>query len=379
MRVTNTSIYRNYTSSMNDVQLRLNKSFNKVSSGRAYESAAENPLSYYKGKKIDSQHQELLSKSTLLSDVKARLEQQEKGAYDIQTSLSKDAKNAVIQARNATTSDAALATLRDKLLQTEHNMVNDLQAQYQDFYVYGGNDVSTPPFSLSSDGTVLTFSHKFPGDSYTSKFEMTFENGAFTLTNATTDDPNVATPAHTLADAMSEQGFMDLGYGDIRDHETLLDTFTGGMNVLTGLTSQHVKESNPAMSDAEIMEKLTKGPLGLVAGAIESINNYLDEGNTAYTRDNMVEDLGVILQDMIVSEHTTTTVYSDLGNKYNLLEKLDTKMGKMMDSLKEQYTDAVGADPYSAIYEMFNNQYSYNAALQVGSNLMSSSLFDFVR
>ena len=167
MRVVNSSIYRNYTNSMNSVQLRLNKSINKVSSGREYEAAADSPLSYYRGKEIDSQYQEVLSKKNLLTDVKKRLEQQEVGAYDIQTTLA-DAKNKVInKALTGTTSETAMATLRDQLLQYEHNMVNDLQTQYQDFYIYGGNDVSTPPFSLSSDGMKLTFSHVFPGESTT--------------------------------------------------------------------------------------------------------------------------------------------------------------------------------------------------------------------
>lgn len=374
MRVVNSSLYRNYTNSMNTVQARLNKSFNKISSGRAYESAAENPISYYQGKEIDDQYQLLLSKKKLLTDVKSRLEQQEKGAYDIQTTLSLEAKQAVLQARTATTSDTALASLRDKLLQTEHNMVNDLQAQYQDFYIYGGNDISTPPFSLSADGRTLTFSHKYPGDDFTTKYEMTFKDGKFEDTVNVSTEPANQGPTHPLADAMKEQGFMDLGYGDIRDRSTLIDTFTGGMNVLTGLTSEHVKTNAP--SDKEIMEKLSKGPIGLVAGAVESITNYLENKST---RGEMTEELGVVLQDMLVSEHTTSTVYSDLGNKYNLLEKLDGKLGSMTDSLQTQYKNAVGADPYASVYEMFNNQYSYNAALQVGSNLMSSSLFDFIR
>lgn len=375
MRVVNSSLYRNYTSSMNNVQARLNKSFTKISSGRAYESAAENPISYYKGREIDDQYQQVLSKKQLLTDVKSRLYQQERGAYDIQTSLSLQAKQAVLQANTATTSDTALMSLRDKLLQTEHNMINDLQTQYQDFYIYGGNDVSTPPFSLSSDGKTLTFSHKYPGDDFTTKYEMTFQDGKFQDAVSVSTDPAGQAVTHPdLADAMKEQGFMDLGYGDIRDRSTLIDTFTGGMNVLTGLTSEHVKTNTP--SNAEIMEALTKGPVGLVAGAVETINKYLDGTND---RGQMSKELDVILQDMLVSEHTTTTVYSDLGNKYNLLEQLDSKLGKMSDSLQTQYTDAVGADPYESIYEMFNNQYAYNAALQVGSNLMSSSLFDFIR
>lgn len=51
MRVVNSSMYRNYTSSLNKVHSQLNKSFNKISSSKAYETAADNPLAYYAGKK----------------------------------------------------------------------------------------------------------------------------------------------------------------------------------------------------------------------------------------------------------------------------------------------------------------------------------------
>ncbi len=49
MRVTNASTYRNYTSQVNSVHLNLNKSLNKISSGKAYEAASDSPLSYYRG------------------------------------------------------------------------------------------------------------------------------------------------------------------------------------------------------------------------------------------------------------------------------------------------------------------------------------------
>ncbi len=44
MRVTNSATYRNFTSSANDVHARLNKSFQKVSSGEAYERKAPSPI-----------------------------------------------------------------------------------------------------------------------------------------------------------------------------------------------------------------------------------------------------------------------------------------------------------------------------------------------
>ena len=43
MRVTNASTYRNFTTSVNNVHLTLNRSMNKISSGERYESAAGAP------------------------------------------------------------------------------------------------------------------------------------------------------------------------------------------------------------------------------------------------------------------------------------------------------------------------------------------------
>lgn len=400
MRVTNSSTYRNYTTSVNNVHANLNKSLNKISSGREYESAAENPISYYRGKAIDSQYLDVLSKSSLITDVKARLEQQEDGAYHIQNLLA-EAKKTVIKARTGTTTGTAMGTLRDELLQKEHSIVNDLESQYQDFYVYGGNDVSTPPFSLSNDGMTLTYSHTFPGEDEPTNFVMKLTEQIDPTTKEKTGvykfelqkdtaNPKKATPER-LVQAMSEQGYMDLGYGDIRDHSTLLDTYTGGLNLLTGLTSDSIiSSSNTAGFDAEtyvndtIMQKLTDGPLGLIAQTVKSMDNYLAEGSADHPeleddREKLDKDLARLMDEMAVSEHTTSTVYSDLGNKYKILEDTETRLNTLKDALTVQYKDVVGADPYASIYEMFNNQYAYNAALQVGSNLMQSSLFDFVR
>ncbi len=82
---------------------------------------------------------------------------------------------------------------------------------------------------------------------------------------------------------------------------------------------------------------------------------------------------------MTESEHTVSTVYADLGNRYRLLSDMETKLNRTSDSLTEQYTDVWGADPYEAIMEVYSSQSAYNAALKVGTQLMTSSLFDFMR
>lgn len=384
MRVTNAATYRNFTTSVNNVHANLNKSLNKISSGEKYEAAADSPLSYYQGKKIDDQYLESLSKSTLLTDIKNRLYQQELGARDIQKILA-DGKNKVQEARTATSGEqSTLLTLQADLLQKQHEIIDDLNSQYENFYIYGGNDLSSTPFTLSADGKTLTYNHTFSdGTSASIELKLTRQPDA----SYAYEIKDLDNAKGLIIKAMSEQGRMDIGYGDIHSRETLLDTYTGGLNLLTGLTSDEIISMNKADQDANpvtektfaaIQERLNKSPLALIGQAVNAIGDYLD-GDIDTTSDDLHRVLGQTIEDMTVTEHTISSIYSDLGNKYKLLEDTDTKLKREQDSLQEQYKDILGADPYASILEMYNNNYAYNAALRVGSNLMNTSLFDFMR
>ena len=400
MRVTTSSTYRNLTTSVNNVHFNLNKSMNKVSTGEAYENAAESPLNYYSGKKIDNQYQDTLNKISLIKSVQNRIYQQELGARDIQKILS-GAKNQVQFARTGTTTDYALESTRDDLYQKQYEIIDALNMEYEGFFIYGGNDVSVTPFTLKYDRDdptkpfTFTYSHTFPGESSATEFEFKLTYNAadgtseFKLQNPT-DTPlassNTANSTKTREDlllqAMYEQGRVDIGYGSIQEkdtfgsRDTLLDTYTGGINLLTGITSDAVKTQAITLSDVE--EALTNSSLGLIGRSIQTIDYNIDAGRTQQTQSTMHEALGDVITRMTESEHLTSTVYSDLGNKYRLLEDTKDKLDIEKISLMTQYKDKLGADPYESIIDMYNHQYSYNAALQVGSKLMSSSLFDFM-
>lgn len=396
MRVVNSSMYRNYTSSLNKVHSQLNKSFNKISSSKAYETAADNPLAYYAGKKMDNQHQDAQSKLQLLTDIQNRIYQQELGARDIKSVLS-EAKQRVIYARTATsTGESDIRTHKEDLLQKLQLVVNDLNTQYEDFYVYGGNDVNTTPFSMNADmekmEMTLTYRHTFPGEKEPTEFTMTFKDhdpdgkGDYAFDISVDGKYNIVDKngMDKVVKAMSEQGRVDIGYGLISDRSTLLDTYTGGLNVLTGLSSDTViAQDGQNKAEDLILERLNKSPFALIGKAALAIQEYEDASHNesdevSAKKAKAIETLGQTIEEMSATEQNVTTVYSDLGNKYQLLETMETKLNAFSDSLKEQYKDKLGADPYEAIMEMFNNQYSYNAALQVGSKIMGSSLFDFI-
>ena len=384
MRVTNSSYYRNFTNSINDVHGRPNKSMNKVSSGKAYEKASDNPLAYYEGKKIDNQYQDTLSKLGLITNVKNRLYQQELGARSIQNRLSEAKKKIEYVRSDSNNSDMQIVqTVRDDLLQKQQSMVNDLNAQYQNNYIFGGSDTTTPPFTLSADGRELTFSHTFAGDDSATKMVMTLTqqtDGTYQYEfSGTKGNPPANMDSDETLDnivkAMRETGYMDVGYGNISEPDTLLDTNTGGLNLITGLSAGAMNAMSDSQAKDEVIKRLNNSPVALVGKAVIASDNYIGGGS----REDFSSALGTVMDTITDTEHSVSTVYSDLGNKYSLLESTEEKLTTIKLALTEQYKEKLGADPYEAITEMFSYQQSYNAALRVGSNMMSSSLFDFVK
>ena len=373
MRVVRSSVYRRYTSSLNDLQSNLNKSMNKVSTGAAYETAADNPLAYYQGKKMDHLYQDAQSKSSILGDIKNRLYQQEQGARDIQKTLSnsKTSMQYVLDSSH-NSSKTSVQTKRDALLQDVQSIVSNLNSQYQDFYIYGGNDITTAPFSLSGDGKTLTYTHKYSdGTTKTVNMTMAYDKNNNTYSYHLSDDD-----LNNLVTAMREQGRVDIGYGDISNRQSLLDTYTGGLNMLTGLTSDSLNAMSDADAKKAVKAALETTPVALLSRSVMACDNYINDTTTI---DQFTDTMGSVLKDAANTEHTISTIYSDLGNKYSLVETTKTRLDTLSDNLTEEYKDILGADPYEAITEMFSYQYSYSAALKMGSNLMQSSLFDFIK
>lgn len=374
-RVTNTALNRRYTSGVNDVHSRLNKAMNRVSSGAQYENAAENPLAYYEGKKMDNQYQDIESKLSLITDLQKRLEEQEGGAYAIQTTLAQAQEKVIYVDSDSNNGLTSISTVRDDLVQKAQFMVNELNSQYRDYYIYGGSDVSTTPFSLSvvtNDSITLTYSHTFPGDSQATKMDVTWKMVGTSVDMSITSN-GANGDVKDIIKAMKEQGRVDVGYGLISDRNTLLDTYTGGMNLLTGLNSDAVIAG---VSEQEVKDRLYDCPIGLLAQGILTCDKRIAGQSSA---GDFSSGMNGLIDKMSSTHSLVSTVYSDLGNKYSLLGDLETKFKKQKQSLEEQYRDKLGADPYQAIMDMFSEQYSYSASLQLGSRIMQSSLFDFIR
>ena len=407
MRVTARTYYQDYAKSVNDLHTKLNKSMEQVGNGRKFNEAKEDPIAYYAGKRIENQHSDAEAKKTIIDDVKNRLYQQEKGALSIQDDM-RTVNTKVVNLKNDTTNANAstVETFESEFTQRLHSVVNTLNSQYDNFYVYGGNDMTTVPFSLKEDldgappSVTLTYSHKFPGDEKATELNIKY---SYDGTNYKNEFSGKASDGTALGEgdtlklilsAMREQGKMSTGYGSLRDRSTLLDTYTGGLNMITGLSSDTLK----GLSDTDAINRikgasnggpvvaeedsLMNSPVALLSKSVLTTHNYVKalktNTNVSTAKERFHKDLSDFINQNDDSESRVSDTYRVLGIKYAALEATQSKLDITMDTLQAEYSSKLALDPYDAVVKMYSYQYSYNAAMKVGANIMQSSLFDFV-
>ena len=230
MRVTARTYYQDYAKSVNDLHAKLNKSMEQVGNGRKFNEAKEDPIAYYAGKRMENQHTDAEAKKSIIDDVKNRLYQQEKGALSIQEDM-RAVNTRVIALKNDTMNavPGTVGTYESEFVQRLNSMVNTLNSQYDNFYVYGGNDMTTVPFSLQTDldgappSITLTYTHKFPGDEKATELYMKYSFDGTNYKNEVSGKDsngtalNEANSMKLMLSAMREQGKMSTGYGSLRE------------------------------------------------------------------------------------------------------------------------------------------------------------------
>ncbi len=542
MRVTGSTFYKDYAKTVQDLKSEYNKSMDQVSSGKKYSSASESPLDYYAGKKIDNLYNDAVVKDTMIKDVVNRLEQQETASRTFYSEMSDlNVKYSQMASSSYQGLESTVDTMHTYFVNAQQTMTQDLNATYENYYVMGGNDATTIPFAMSDDGMTLTYYHKFAGDDDATVMSMTYdpENKEYTysgtyytkdddgkvVTNtvstdgATTDEQNAI--VKQIVTAMREQGRMSLGYGDITNTSTLPDTYYGGLNMVTGLTSDALRaecDATDLTANIETFKSaMNTSAFALNSQAIYATGNYYDsfattgtvteyttdfdvplsnfgfesgdelkientdgtyisytvgddpsdssleyvmtllgsnndnvsieldkstgqviisaasaacngsftlsdtlidnldltytagtsttpeyytskvlvdveyttytgelskeqiEANKAAACDTMNDDLSYVIGKWDHAMIDVSNTFRRIGVTTSTLENVQSRLQTAQDNYEKEYNDHLGIDTYDAIVKMYQGQFAYNAAMQVGSKIMQNSLFDFVQ
>jgi len=214
--------------------------------------------------------------------------------------------------------------------QAQESMTMSMNATYGDKFVFGGADGGHTPFELKDvNGEKMLFYRGYGVDH----------------------------PA--MSEMANEQVFIDLGFGLTMDdtgkvaNSSAFNTALPGINVVGYGEDDNGNSKNLIVLAGKIADELEKEDFD-VDKYTELLNAF--DGARSLLADNLTA----------------------IGTRTNFLETTKSRLEDQQLNLTEQYDNVVNVDMAEAITEFSWAQYAYNAALKIGTNILSPSFIDFM-
>lgn len=340
MRITTNAVLRNYRSNLGTSLANLDSVRNKVMTGRQFLSSAENPGNALRAATLERKYVKNLDYISTVETTQSYLDSQEDAAMQISDLALTLSKKYGLEALNATNASPEIRqTYADAWRGAQESMLLSLNASYEGRYVFGAADAKEPPFSLETDA-----------------------NGKQILKYRGVDvnaDPN--TPeGKVLQELSKETVYLDMGFGLNMDAAGNIDpasafnTALPGINVAGFGKKADGTTKNMVLLAGEIADALEEEPFD--QDKFENLLNTFDDG-----RSQVLEQVTV------------------LGTKSQFLSSTKERLETDKINLTTQLDNVVNIDMADAITQYSWAQYAYNAALKVGTNILSPSFIDFMK
>ena len=331
MRITTQAIMMGYNRELTGALNRWNKAQNRVLTQRNFNTTAEDPAAANRAFKLRKQYRENAVNLEISQQTQALMDQVTSSAMQISNIMANEINPDILEALNGTNSDeSSRRTYAETLRGMQKSIVLAANTQVGGRFLFAGEDTHHVPFELTDSGL------KYRGES---------------VTNGDMD---------TL-DALSEETiYVDLGFG-LKETETdqlietsAFNTATPGINLLG-----YGKDANGLPNNVVDL-------LGQMADTLESDNFDADEFS------KMVKKFRDTLD-------TVTDFESNMGTKQQFIDGTVNRLKENNDTLNTRIIDLEQVDMAEAISSYTWQGYAYNAALKVGTDIVSQSLLDFMR
>lgn len=330
MRITTSMIMRNYRSSLNSTMIDLERTRKQVETGRRFSEAYEDPSSAAKGAILEQRYARNTDYLNSAQNAQTWLDSQEDVLNQLNTiavTVHEDyAPSALTDTSGAAGRRAYASTLREM----QKSMIHALNTKYGDSYVMAGSDGKNPPFSLDDNGNVL-----------------------YRGVNVTTGDPT------KLNKYANDTTYIDLGFGLTIDGTGTVSPSSALDTALPGISAVGYGETDGISNNLMVL-------MGNMADLLEEDTFDAEQFEKCWMR---FADKADELQDQ----------FTKIGAKGKLLTSTISKLETEKENIEKQYKDTMGIDAAKAITDYSYANYVYNAALKVGTSILTPSLLDFMK
>lgn len=331
MRITTSMIMRNYRSNLNNTMVDQERVRKQVETGRRFSAAYEDPASAAKGAILEQRYARNTDYLNAAKNAQTWLDSQEDVLNQLNTISVKVREDYAPSALTDTSGEAGRKAYASTLRELQKSMIHTLNTKYGDAYVMAGSDGKKPPFELKDDGTVL-------------------------YRGVDVSDPK---NANRLKDLANDHTYIDLGFGMSFDANGVVSSSSAFDTALPGIAAVGYGVEGGISNNIIVL-------IGKMADTLEADTFNAGEFEKYWTR---LSDKSDDLQDQ----------FTKIGAKGQLLTATTTKLENEKENIEIQYKDAMGVNAAKAITDYSYAQYVYNAALKVGTSILSPSLLDFMK
>lgn len=338
MRITTSALIRNYKSNLNNSINNLNSARTKVMTNRKFTKGYEDPTGAVRESALNWKYARNQDYIDAIDDAQSFQNAQEDAITQINTQARYLSKQYGLEAMSGTnwTYDVR-KSYAQAFRQAQESMTMSMNASYSDRFVFGGSDGGHTPFELetNADGSRTLLYRGLP-----------------------VDHPDVQEDLKKMA---GEQVFTDLGFGLAMDDKTgkvanssAFNTALPGINVV-GYGRDDNGNSKNIIS---------------LAGQIADVLGAEDFDEAKYKE---------LLEAFDGARSLLADNLTSIGTRTNFLTNTKERLEDQQLNLTEQYDNVVNVDMAEAITEFSWAQYAYNAALKIGTNILSPSFIDFMK
>lgn len=391
IRVTTNGTLYNYKSNFNQTANQLNSAMMKLMSGRNFDTYAANPAGATRAFQIHSSinatnaqydnNQTVLSKfETAWSSIQ--------GILDGFDGLTTTGGQVPILGGINDTNLTALNSQGQILRESAEGIIQSLNAKYGDDYIFAGADSQNPPFGVDEevDANGITRHYvTYRGIRIDDPVTLAQENltrdanGKLVYYRKDADgnpilDNNgnrIPLKNQEILEMWNEEHqYVDIGLGFELDGNgevipsTAFDSAISGI----GLIGFGVDDDDDPLNVVSVMFRMS-----------EIFENY-DEENTEWNPNaGTREDAERLLDKFNAARQAMSDQWVELDTQAKFLNNNKTQLEGTFDALNVELTSLEDVDTADAILELSWAQVCYNAALQVGANVIPQSLMDYLQ
>ena len=344
MRITTNSVLKNYRSNLMKSYNTLNSAVNTVLTGRNFNTYAEDPAAASRSFQLRRSYQRIAGQLSVSQSVKGKFDSAWQALNSVSLQLDSGETNSALESAIRGTSGTAGAgrnALGAQLKSLAENIVQTMNNQYGDQYIFAGADEMNAPFALDADGNL-------------------------TFRGINVDCAEGSEDYQKLTAMLEETKYVDLGLGLQESGGELIETtaFDSALNGLEFLgygVDEDGAPRNIVSMIYQMGDKLSKcSPDGKWEDPADG--EYMEEMLTKFTG----------------ARNTFKEAWVAMDSRTGFLTSNQEQLEDQATSLNTQILDLEQCNPAQAISAMSWAQYCYNTALKMGNSILSQSLMDYI-